>query len=128
MSPRPSRPRPPAEGARRRRRLPGTPAHLPRTVRRSRAVQAKISRPAKPFCMSTDPSNRTRLRALLLCLALAALCAPAAVPARQAGTRAWLWQNPLPQGNAIFAVRFAADKLTGWAVGADGVILHTKDG
>src|SRR5437762_2759399 len=42
--------------------------------------------------------------------------------------RGWLWQNPLPQGNAINAVRFAADKRHGWAVGSDGAILRTEDG
>src|SRR5918997_3502749 len=45
-----------------------------------------------------------------------------------AQTRGWLWQNPLPQGNAIHALRFAPDKLNGWATGADGAILHTEDG
>ena len=48
--------------------------------------------------------------------------------AATASQQGWAWQNPLPQGNAIHAVRFAADKLTGWAVGADGVILRTRDG
>jgi photosystem II stability/assembly factor-like uncharacterized protein len=43
-------------------------------------------------------------------------------------TRGWLWQNPLPQGNAINAVRFAADKRHGWAVGSNGTILRTEDG
>src|SRR5918997_5674237 len=45
-----------------------------------------------------------------------------------AQTRGWLWQNPLPQGNAIHALKFAADKLNGWATGADGAILRTDDG
>src|ERR671912_691633 len=45
-----------------------------------------------------------------------------------AQTRGWLWQNPLPQGNAIYAIRFAADKEHGWAVGADGAILQTDNG
>ncbi|HEV3469974.1 MAG TPA: hypothetical protein VG148_11680, partial [Pyrinomonadaceae bacterium] len=63
-----------------------------------------------------------------MCFALAVLACAANGAARQGSARAWLWQNPLPQGNAIFAVRFAADKRTGWAVGADGVILHTGDG
>ncbi|MEJ7618548.1 MAG: YCF48-related protein, partial [Pyrinomonadaceae bacterium] len=45
-----------------------------------------------------------------------------------AQSRGWLWQNPRPQGNMLYAVRFAADHLRGWAVGADGVILHTVDG
>ena len=36
----------------------------------------------------------------------------------------WIWQNPLPQGNTLFSINFAPDKLTGWAVGADGVIVE----
>src|SRR6266404_1410952 len=46
----------------------------------------------------------------------------------QTADRGWEWQNPRPQGNAISAIRFASDKLHGWAVGADGVILYTADG
>ena len=46
----------------------------------------------------------------------------------QVAERGWEWQNPKPQGNAISAIRFAADKLHGWAVGADGLILYTTDG
>lgn len=42
--------------------------------------------------------------------------------------RAWAWQNPLPQGNALKAVRFAEDKLHGWAVGTNSVVLRTEDG
>jgi photosystem II stability/assembly factor-like uncharacterized protein len=48
--------------------------------------------------------------------------------AQQQVRRSWLWQNPLPQGNTIHAVRFAPDKLSGWAVGAGGTILRTTDG
>ena len=43
-------------------------------------------------------------------------------------TRSWQWQNPLPQGNTINNVKFAADKKTGWAVGGDGTILRTRNG
>src|SRR5207247_7392320 len=46
----------------------------------------------------------------------------------QTSNRGWEWQNPLPQGNAISAIRFAGYKLHGWAVGADGVILYTANG
>ena len=46
----------------------------------------------------------------------------------QIRNRGWEWQNPLPQGNAINSIRFANDKLHGWAVGSDGVILYTTDG
>ncbi|HEY3581716.1 MAG TPA: YCF48-related protein, partial [Pyrinomonadaceae bacterium] len=42
--------------------------------------------------------------------------------------RGWQWQNPLPQGNSINAIRFAADKRHGWAVGANGVVLTTNNG
>jgi photosystem II stability/assembly factor-like uncharacterized protein len=42
--------------------------------------------------------------------------------------RGWQWQNPLPQGNSINAIRFAADKKRGWAVGANGVVLTTNNG
>ena len=78
--------------------------------------------------MSARPEKTARRLAWLLCLAGAVTCAWAAGAVGAQAERAWVWQNPLPQGNAIYAVRFAADKRTGWAVGADGVILHTADG
>ena len=75
------------------------------------------------------PTNSNRAKVWLVCLAAALVCAScAAVVVARQSERAWVWQNPLPQGNAIYAVRFASDKRTGWAVGADGVILHTADG
>jgi photosystem II stability/assembly factor-like uncharacterized protein len=77
--------------------------------------------------MTAHAPTKTRAFAWLLCLACAVACA-AVVATAQQSERAWVWQNPLPQGNAIYAVRFASDKRTGWAVGADGVILHTVDG
>jgi photosystem II stability/assembly factor-like uncharacterized protein len=40
---------------------------------------------------------------------------------------AWFWQNPLPQGNDLYAVLFA-DGNTGTAVGNGGTILRTTDG
>ena len=70
----------------------------------------------------------TPLRARLFAFVLVVVCALAAAAQQQPQQRGWLWQNPLPQGNAIYAVRFAPDKLTGWAVGADGVIRKTEDG
>ncbi len=39
----------------------------------------------------------------------------------------WQWQNPLPQGNALYTVHFT-DEQTGWAVGYKGTILKTIDG
>ena len=43
------------------------------------------------------------------------------------GDGSWTWQNPIPQGNDLFAVRFS-DPNSGWAVGARGLILRTTDG
>ena len=42
--------------------------------------------------------------------------------------RGWQWQNPLPQGNSINAIRFAPDKKRGWAIGSNGVVLTTNNG
>jgi len=42
--------------------------------------------------------------------------------------KGWQWQNPLPQGNSINAIRFDKDKIRGWAVGGDGVVLRTNNG
>jgi len=42
--------------------------------------------------------------------------------------RGWQWQNPLPQGNSINAIKFSADKIHGWAVGSNGVVLYTNNG
>ena len=38
----------------------------------------------------------------------------------------WVWQNPLPQGNNLYGLKFA-DVNTGWAVGLGGVVLKTTD-
>ena len=62
------------------------------------------------------------------CLAAMVAVSVCAVVRTQTAGRGREWQNPLPQGNAISAIRFAGDKLHGWAVGADGVILYTSDG
>ncbi|MFL6375126.1 MAG: WD40/YVTN/BNR-like repeat-containing protein, partial [Pyrinomonadaceae bacterium] len=40
----------------------------------------------------------------------------------------WQWQNPLPQGNPLYSIQFAPDKVTGYAVGSDGTILRTENG
>lgn len=44
-----------------------------------------------------------------------------------ASGQGWEWQNPLPQGHDLRAVRFL-DGANGWAVGDEGTILHTTDG
>jgi len=58
---------------------------------------------------------------LLTCACLLALF-PIAMMAQQLQPPGWEWQNPLPQGNTINSIRFAADKKHGWAVGSDGAI------
>lgn len=37
----------------------------------------------------------------------------------------WFWQNPVPQGNALFDMAFEPDGVSGWAVGAHGAFLTT---
>ncbi len=39
----------------------------------------------------------------------------------------WFWQNPLPQGNTLYAVDFV-NATTGTVVGEGGTILRTTDG
>ena len=43
------------------------------------------------------------------------------------GTAQWVWQNPLPQGNALYIPSFT-DANTGTAVGDNGTIVRTIDG
>ena len=51
----------------------------------------------------------------------------ATLAAVSTGDGAWTWQNPIPQGNDLFDIRFT-DANNGWAVGARGLILRTTDG
>ena len=69
---------------------------------------------------------RSKSTKLILTCLIVTVCF--GVAAGQSVDRGWEWQNPLPQGNAIAAIRFAKDQRHGWAVGADGVILYTTDG
>ena len=62
----------------------------------------------------------------LLPLFLSLLCLTAFAQLRN--DRGWVWQNPLPQGNALYSIHFATDNLTGFAVGDDRTILRTEDG
>ncbi len=39
----------------------------------------------------------------------------------------WFWQNPLPQGNTLYSVKYISATV-GWAVGDLGTILKTTDG
>src|SRR5215210_1137774 len=73
-------------------------------------------------------SAACRMTTRLLSCVLLAVLSPALHSAQQPQPSGWEWQNPLPQGNTINSVRFAADKKHGWAVGSDGVILRSGDG
>src|SRR6266478_2511954 len=48
-------------------------------------------------------------------------------PGAPAGTRQWVWQNPLPQGYELSGVAFV-DANNVWAVGDYGTILRSTDG
>src|SRR5258706_12368068 len=73
-------------------------------------------------------SPKRRIIATLLSCACLLLVLPVSSAAQQPQPSGWQWQNPLPQGNTINSVRFAADKKNGWAVGSDGAILRTRNG
>ena len=81
--------------------------------------------------LTREPATRRRtykilgLALLLLTLALALPTTASAFIST--GDGAWVWQNPLPQGNDLSAVTFV-DATHGWAVGGNGVILATADG
>src|ERR1700674_1272309 len=72
-------------------------------------------------------SHTLRRRGTVL---LGCVCLVLALPAPMGAPQppGWQWQNPLPQGNTINSIGFAADKKYGWAVGSDGAILHTRNG
>ncbi|MBA3786805.1 MAG: hypothetical protein H0X15_14925, partial [Acidobacteria bacterium] len=59
---------------------------------------------------------------------LLVLCFCSSIFPQQKVSSGWLWQNPRPQGNPLYAVHFAKDKETGFAVGSDNTILRTENG
>src|SRR5260221_5766100 len=106
----------------------------------STAVSARFCRPVESIIFASRPAGfESRKRGhvsqkspaqrflsphLLAGVSLAAiiffgLAAPSA--RAQNFDRGWEWQNPLPQGNAISAVRFTRHQRHGLAIGADGV-------
>src|SRR3954465_3061500 len=81
-----------------------------------RSIQRLLS------CADASLSRRLFVSAVICLISLAAL------QAQLRSDRGWVWQNPLPQGNALYSIHFAPDKLTGFAVGDDRAILRTTDG
>ena len=65
-----------------------------------------------------------RLSILLFSFSIAAVSASGQLRS----DRGWVWQNPLPQGNALYSIHFAQDQLSGFAVGDNHTILRTTDG
>src|SRR6516164_5807399 len=89
----------------------------------SQNVKRRCSkRPIQPsFRISRH--RQTRRRAVgLLTLALGMT-----IGAQSQAQLGWIWQNPLPQGNHLFAV-VAFDSQAITAVGEGGTILRTSDG
>ena len=71
--------------------------------------------------------SRMRLAGALACAAGIIAAAPAGAAANvQVGSSGWEWGNPLPQGNTIRALSFAANR--GYAAGDFGTLLRTEDG
>ncbi len=89
----------------------------------SQAINAKVAKVRRKGAQK-DLASRALRFTLLVLIVVSFVTTTLA----QTSDRGWEWQNPLPQGNSISAIRFADDKLHGWAVGADGVILYTADG
>ena len=64
---------------------------------------------------------------LVAALLLVPVSASAVISTGPATDKSWYWQDPLPQGNTIYAASFA-DASTGWVAGQGGVVLKTADG
>lgn len=70
----------------------------------------------------------SRLGAVVLAAAmLLPLTASGLISTGPTGDRAWLWQNPLTQGNDLRSTAWI-NASTGWAVGVTGTALKTTDG
>lgn len=82
-------------------------------ARGARAAYARVPRVA-----------RVGLAVLLALVPLG--IALAAMSTAPTGRKAWTWQNPTPQGNALYAVDTVG--ANAWAVGGPGVILRSTDG
>lgn len=77
--------------------------------------------------LSLSGSRVRRAAALGVVLGASALAASTPASAGVAlSTSGWEWSDPLPQGYSLSALSFAGD--TGYAVGAGGTALLTKDG
>ena len=66
--------------------------------------------------------------ALSILLSLLAFPLPATAATTISDEKGWIWQNPLPQGNALQSIHFSSDKMFGVAVGSDGTLIYSSDG
>ena len=72
-------------------------------------------------------NSRALFAVVALMLILGAVSyALAAISTAPTGQKNWYWQNPLPQGNALYGVDSPGAGEV-WAVGDPGVILHSTD-
>ena len=80
--------------------------------------------------LSLKKSRLIKLASLTLRLCVSAVIFSMSFQAvaAQRNSLGWAWQNPLPQGNPLYAIHFAKDKLNGYTVGSDNTILHTTNG
>ncbi|HEY3268979.1 MAG TPA: YCF48-related protein [Armatimonadota bacterium] len=68
------------------------------------------------------------MRGLPVIVAIALILAPVSrAEGVMAGDGGWVWQNPAPLNNLLYAVHFVSPR-TGWAIGEAGAILRTDDG
>lgn len=65
--------------------------------------------------------------AVVACLAAAAFCAAPAGAYVATGDSRWVWHDPLPQGNTLYAVD-SVSATTAFAVGSAGTVLKTSNG
>ena len=70
---------------------------------------------------------RSKQFAALMLAAALPLALPEIGLAQTSADSGWVWQNPLPDGNHLYATA-VLDSNTAVAVGGNGTILRTTDG
>jgi len=94
----------------------------------TRLIDRLSAQPTRPQRTAKRPRRRLCVGfAAVAALLLLPLSASAFISTGPTADRSWYWQNPLPQGNALYGLSFPTP-TTGWAVGTSGVVLKTADG
>lgn len=68
-------------------------------------------------------ANTWKLISIMTILALMAMAAPSLASPVMAASNGWEWQNPLPQGNALYGV-WGSSGNDVFALGHSGTIRH----